>query len=174
MRSVSGEESCATADHWIQKNGKADKLDLGLPSNHKEVAMRKLSVIILSSAVLIWLAAGPVYGQWTTLKSEIPFDFSVGSRNLPADTYTVNKADSPAGALVVRSHGDGAFCSAHPSNSSMAETNARLVFRKYGDQYFLAEVWGISNMSFEVPKSAKERQVSLNQPEPRRIYVAAK
>src|SRR5262245_26254248 len=110
--------------------------------------MRKLS-IILSPTVLLLLAAGPVYGQWTTLKGQIPFDFSVGNKNLPADTYSLKKGASPSDALTIYSKTDGSiFLPRILKVSSMVEPKGRLVFRKYGDQHFLAEVWGINDTSF--------------------------
>ena len=138
--------------------------------------MRKLSLIILTAAALLLLVAGPAYGQRVIVKGEIPFDFSVGNKTLPADTYMVKKASAPSDVLFVRGNGNGALSIAQPMEDVRnGEPNGRLVFRKYGDEYFLAEVWsGVNNTGFELPKSSKERQVSLNRPEPELIYIAAK
>jgi hypothetical protein len=40
-----------------------------------------------------------------------------------------------------------------------SKSSPRLVFHKYGDQYFLAAVWGADEMGHALPESNRERSL---------------
>lgn len=93
----------------------------------------------------------------------VPFDFVVGAKTLPAGDYTIMRIGrDSAGTLLVRS-ADG-------RNSELIQTNgvqaaatqkaARLDFHRYGNRYFLFQLWTPgSNAGRELPKSRLERGV---------------
>lgn len=71
------------------------------------------------------------------LRADVPFDFMVGKTAIPAgncgvvlssQVARVACADEQAGIVGIQA-------------KSEATGQAKLVFHKYGDQYFLAEVW---------------------------------
>jgi hypothetical protein len=73
---------------------------------------------------------------------DIPFAFIAGGVHLPAGHYSVYHPGDPY--LVVIEKDDGrarAMAYIHPSATSPSESSTKLVFNKYGDQYFLAQVW---------------------------------
>ena len=49
-----------------------------------------------------------------------------------------------------------------------------LVFHRYGDKYFLAEIWTGLSTGRELPMSANERQITRFHPKPELIKIAAK
>ena len=115
------------------------------------------------------------------VRATIPFDFTVGDKTLPAGTYTVRSINS-YGVLAIRSE-DYTQDTLIVTNAVEAQNEpepAKLTFRKYGDLYFLAEVWGY-DAGRDVTKSRKERQVirELRQhlakgaAEPELVYIAA-
>ena len=137
---------------------------------------------LLSLAVM--LAAGAVYGNSAgPLTANIPFDFSAGNKTLPAGVYTVmplttqnvlriRHEDSRAAALVITNDA--------PAQRGPDQT--RLVFHRYGDQYFLAQVWTAGDVNGrELRKSRTERELmksrsknlAQNAVEPEVVYVAA-
>jgi hypothetical protein len=82
-------------------------------------------------------------GQSVRLTAQVPFDFVVGSRVLPAGEYTVNSFTPDGSILMIRNAEIGASAT-RLTNSVQAKPNkshSRLVFRRYGQTYFLAEVW---------------------------------
>jgi hypothetical protein len=115
---------------------------------------------MLSLAVTLTVAA--VYANPTdTLKANIPFDFSVGNKTLPPGVYTVRPITS-TGMLRIRRE-DGREAVMIQTNGVMArraQDQTKLVFRRYGNQYFLAQVWtaGDSN-GRELWKSRTEREL---------------
>ena len=106
--------------------------------------MRFIYKFIAVSALLFTLG-GTSFAQSTRRTVIlIPFDFVAGEKTLPAGTYRVEpfKRDSYT-TWVIQSTGAGAgaifMTSALRGGASDGEP--RLVFRKYGEAYVLAQVW---------------------------------
>jgi len=80
--------------------------------------------------------------QVTTLfKVQVPFDFRVGGSHLSAGHYTVFHVGS---RLIMLQRSDGKATSLLPvivSNVPAGESASKLVFNRYGNQYFLSQVW---------------------------------
>ena len=133
---------------------------------------------------LFVLAATPAFSQsGPTLMADIPFDFSAANRTLPAGEYTV-KGGSIAGTILVRNDdGKGAVAVlAQTTGSNGAAKKAMLVFRRYGDQYFLAKVIhadGSDGREIIMSKTEKrlskgsDRNLANNKVEPEIVTVVA-
>src|SRR4030095_8731159 len=105
----------------------------------KKQALKVFSMLSLSVILGVVSAhanpAGPV-------KANIPFDFTVANKTLPAGAYTVVPMTTP-NVLLIR-HEDGraaAIVITNPMPARQEQGQTKLVFRRYGDQYFLAQVW---------------------------------
>lgn len=98
---------------------------------------------IAISCLFVMLAIASAQAQ-TPSRAEVtvPFDFSAGTAKFKAGVYTVKR--STGTTLVIRSL-DGktkALLNAPLTVGSRdAEPGQRLVFNKYGDQYFLSQIW---------------------------------
>jgi hypothetical protein len=84
-----------------------------------------------------------VYAQQQSLRANIPFAFTVGSKQLPAGDYqfTTNTNDRN---VRVSSNKDSALAVILTRMAAGIHTtteDAHVVFDKLGDQYFLAEIW---------------------------------
>ena len=85
-------------------------------------------------------------GAQTTreLVANIPFDFTVCRQTLPAGKYRITPFSSTNSfALLVRST-DGRsteIVCTHDVQGMKPVTEGRLIFNRYGDQYFLSELW---------------------------------
>ena len=90
----------------------------------------------------------------------IPFNFYVAGKTLPAGQYHVGRSTEDAEGLVLRGTDGrtGLFVLTRGIQTEEVQRESKLVFRRYGDQYFLGEVW-ISGRSTgrELPSSRKER-----------------
>ena len=100
---------------------------------------RRLSVIIGLCAVLggsLVLAASGPRGI-----ADIPFGFRVQDRDLPAGTYMVEEMSAP-NVLHLRNEDTGAsLVVLAPTRKMGAPGDAKLIFNRYGDRYFLSQVW---------------------------------
>lgn len=112
-------------------------------------------------------------------RTSIPFEFNVGNKSFPPGEYrvgSVNSQSDPA-ALVFTSR-DGKMSLMILTRSVRArgtERGARLVFNRYGDRYFLSQVWRPSDATgMELFRSRAERDVSreLGAKRPERATVA--
>jgi hypothetical protein len=97
-----------------------------------------------------------------TLTVQVPFGFHVGSSTLPSGEYMVDTDVAP-GILRLRS-GDSKSTVMIHSMSVQAPARSdqgKLIFNKYGDEYFLSQVWkqGAST-GRELPKSRREIEVA--------------
>ncbi len=138
--------------------------------------MKKLTVLLFPALVLGMLAAGVAYAQTTTiLRGDIPFEFTVVGKTLPAGSYGVARNPNLPMVLIIRGieNLESAPLLA-VANEKSKEVTPKFVFRRYGDLYFLAEVWTGGTMVLEVPKSSKETQVARNYGVPKLTYIAAK
>jgi hypothetical protein len=141
--------------------------------------MKRLRIIVLSLTVAALLLVVPAHAQFDFgARGHIPFAFTVVNKTLPAGSYTIRAMDYHlvTGTMKISglSNSESAFVLTRPVQKLGRWGKPMLVFRRYGDQYFLAQIWTGESTGCEVPKSAKEGQVSLNQSEPELIYVAAK
>ena len=95
------------------------------------------------------------------LIAKVPFDFVAGYKSFPAGEYRV-ASQSPS-VLAVRSL-DGkttGFVLSQRTESVVPPTYSRLVFNKYGDKYFLSQIWaeGITSGA-ELRKTPTELKAS--------------
>jgi hypothetical protein len=86
----------------------------------------------------------------------VPFSFKVGNKELPAGEYKitadseiirVQKTDGKANAVTLTQRTRGA-------NHNL--TDAKLTFRRYGDQYYLSQVWLPETLGRELKKPRRE------------------
>lgn len=77
-----------------------------------------------------------------TVKVAIPFAFSVGRKSFEAGTYYIGPADQE-NEIVIRSVSGKTALLVLTNLVSVANSVVppKLVFHKYGDQYFMAQAW---------------------------------
>ena len=112
---------------------------------------------LLRTSVLAVVAAAAVYGQSSeTLTVMVPFDFIVGSQTLRAGQYSVDQ-ETHSGAMIINGADQRAIVMGTALESAAALKNGKLVFHRYGNTYFLTEVWGAGNYGRQIPKTRQER-----------------
>ena len=120
------------------------------------------TLTMLTLVVGLALAAGVVSanGQTSTMvAADIPFDFVVADKTLPAGNYNVSSVTSDGTALKVSSH-DGKSAAMRLSDvipEKREKRTARLVFHRYGQKYFLAQVWSGDDYGRELRRCKTER-----------------
>jgi hypothetical protein len=134
----------------------------------EEVTMkRRISLVTLTAMVLVLLAVGTVYAQSPSkLVANIPFDFHVGQATLPAGTYIVNRpAGLPLHVLKIqnKNNGKGVMTIALPGSIGSSSNQAKLVFNRYGADYFLSEVCSPYDWAtHQLPMSKAEKEIARN------------
>ena len=117
--------------------------------------MKRVIAIALFAASSI-AAANNLSAQDHMVKANIPFDFTVNDKVLPAGTYTIASL-SPYAIEVRNVKGHIAeFSAVH--NDDKRSTTPMLVFQRYGNQYFLHEILATNALNVAVPPSKRERR----------------
>ncbi|HEY6215163.1 MAG TPA: hypothetical protein VIW74_00785 [Pyrinomonadaceae bacterium] len=102
---------------------------------------RVLCAVVLATACVSVQAQSLQY----RIRVNIPFDFSIANKKLPAGNYSIGRAIQNSDNTVLsildgRGHTKEARLSI-PVLAAEAKNQATLVFHRYGDEYFLYQVW---------------------------------
>ena len=133
----------------------------------------------LSMAALAVVMAAPVSAQTLTVTASVPFDFVVAGRTMPAGDYVVNSIKI-FGVLEVQDASQAATPALTRADASYGPGNgdgAYLTFRRYGGDYFLANVWAgpaVGGRSIPMSRSEKERAKSASLGKPEVVTVLAR
>ena len=107
-------------------------------------------------AIFFGFAVASVEAQTASrVEVQIPFEFTAGKTALKPGVYTIKRM---SGNLVQLKSADGkAVILNAPVNlsSTKPETTERLVFNKYGHEYFLAQIWLTADSGRELSKEKK-------------------
>ena len=128
-----------------------------------------LKKVSLLSAILLAIVVASAQGQTLSsrVRVNIPFDFSIGETRLPSGKYSVGRPRQNSDDVVIsiedRSGRSKALRTSMPVMANEITEKGKLVFHRYGDQYFLYQVWpaGASN-GRQFPKSRSEREMQEN------------
>ncbi|MCU1266832.1 MAG: hypothetical protein JWM21_3150 [Acidobacteria bacterium] len=144
---------------------------------------KKVFSAAFTCTLLAVMAAANVYAQMpgTAVRASIPFDFSVRGKILPAGIYQVKRiADGPEGLVISSVNGrhEHAAFETEPVEAGTGSGNAEIVFHRYGDKYFLSEVFaGGDLMGRELIPSREERslrrELASNKTEAETVALAA-
>lgn len=72
--------------------------------------------------------------------ADIPFAFMVANQTLPAGRYTVTPM-SETTLRISSPHNQSAVVLTHAIEGKAPESKGKIVFHRYGESYFLSEVW---------------------------------
>ena len=145
-------------EHIHPQAGKAEK--------EQEMAnqiLKSLTMLTLVVGLTLVAAVVSANGQSTStlVTADIPFDFIVADQTLPAGKYTVrNVSDDGKGLKISSRDGESSVMRlSNLANEKSKKRNARMVFHRYGQQYFLAEVWTGDNYGRQLLKCKRERHL---------------
>lgn len=128
----------------------------------KKEFLKGFTMFVLILTLALAAAVVSANGQSANrIVANIPFEFVVGGESMPSGKYSVNDATTNGSAILVRS-ADAKSSAIRLTNAvqEKARTNSRLVFHRYGQRYFLAEVWkGGDSLGRQLLKSRQERAI---------------
>ena len=131
-----------------------------------------ISAMVLLAAPLIAAA------QSQKIDTQVPFKFTVGTVEMPAGEYIVQLMDERGVAVVTLGNPEAkrsvyVLTNANPGNKPQ---NAAMVFHRYGDRYFLAELRiGSSGTVYRLQPTKLEKEFrALNLPSTEDILLASR
>ena len=120
------------------------------------------------TALVLALIVNAPFANAQSAKANIPFDFAVADKSMPAGTYTVSEIGD-CEIRVANAQSNETILVHAQREERIDHQGARMVFHKYGDKYFLAEVWngaGNSGLEFAADKWEKEVRAAYRNTSP--------
>src|ERR1700722_14261790 len=119
--------------------------------------MKNLTAIALFVAAGI-VTAGSALAQDDKVTANVPFNFTVNGRTLPAGHYTIGHDVSVPRMLTIKGERGVVAATAITVPDSARGDDSKLVFHHYGNQYFLSEIrTPDSSMSCHLLTSKQEK-----------------
>jgi hypothetical protein len=122
----------------------------------------KRNLLIAALALLGTMAAS---AQTVNVKAKVPFSFTVNRATLPAGEYSLKSMDEQGTAIAIRDLNSNAtnLVISNSCRSSESASQTKLVFHRYGNHYFLSQIWiEGDNAGRELLPSAGEKEVARN------------
>ncbi|HEX6732287.1 MAG TPA: hypothetical protein VF074_19880 [Pyrinomonadaceae bacterium] len=139
----------------------------------------KVTTIVAAVGLFLALAVSISAQTPTGAEVNIPFDFSAGKAHLKAGTYVITR--STGNALQIRStDGKKTVLVNAPLTLGSRDFKAgeRLVFNRYGSEYFLTQVWLTVDTGRQLfpskVETAAARQLANNNTKAGRVEIAIK
>jgi hypothetical protein len=125
--------------------------------------MKTLNTIILALCAAAVPGTTGLYAQNGAVAS-IPFAFEVQNTMLPAGAYTVKAVSGMSGVIKIENNEtyDSVLVLAPNLNSppkGKDTDTGKIIFHRYGDRYFFAEVWVPNGPKGSVAPSKLEREL---------------
>jgi hypothetical protein len=125
--------------------------------------LKGLTMLVLIAAVALMAALVSANAQSISpVVANIPFDFTVGGKSLKAGEYSVRAFTSKGDTLLISNQksNDGAIRLSQSIEARNVPKHGKLVFHRYGQRYFLSEVWTTGERTGrQLNKSSEERAI---------------
>jgi hypothetical protein len=136
----------------------------------------KKNLLSLAMSLTLLMSAA-AQAQTTHLTISVPFEFTAGNVQLPAGEYEVT-AVGPWGGSTLSVHNvtsnAGTLVLSTSCRSQKPAADAKLVFYRYGQQYFLAEVWNRhSSSGNQIKISSRQTELAKNQSKDEVVLIAS-
>jgi len=107
------------------------------------------------------LASAPSAEAQNSLIVKVPFTFQVETQKMPAGTYQIERVSNSM--LLLRGPDQSThFMFAHAEQTPNAPAKSSVVFHRYGDTYFIGQVWTAGHTDgLECYKSRAEKDILL-------------
>ena len=137
-------------------------------------------ILVIMIAFVSALASASAQTPGHNLTANVPFEFNVGDKTMPAGDYTIGRLNSDGTALRIinRESDKSASRLTQAVQASQPGENSALVFKRYGDRFYLAQVWLVGErVGREMLKSGGEkaidREIAKNNEQAETVTVIA-
>jgi len=123
------------------------------------------------------LATALAYAQSINLKADVPFNFVVTGETLPSGEYTIRSERNTDHTLTITGVGQTSrVLLAYPCltlKGGRRSDQTKLVFNRYGNHYFLSEIWVEGNREGQkLHKTRREVEMAQNNRLQQAVVVA--
>jgi len=144
---------------------------------------RQMIIMVAIAAFVTMSAVSSIRAQNAgDVAVPIPFEFSAGGRTLPAGDYFVRRSFDSARAVIrleAKNGSESIYLATHVVEQLPVQNQSKVVFNKYGNQFFLSQVWSAGRSTgAELNKTGRERalrqEIARNAAKPETVTIATK
>jgi hypothetical protein len=122
--------------------------------------LKGITMFMLVMGLSLATAAISANAQSLKARANVPFDFVVGDKTLTSGDYTIATVTMAGDALRISSTDMSQTAARLTITADGRSANAKLVFHRYGNRYFLAEIWtGAGAQGRVFMKSRQEKAI---------------
>ena len=112
--------------------------------------------VIMALALAFTAVSVQAQNASNSTKFVVPFEFNVGTQVLPAGTYKVVAENQTIRVQKVDGKANVITLIRRTITAGDGERDVKLQFRRYGQQYYLAQVWLPDNLGRELKRLRRE------------------
>jgi hypothetical protein len=138
--------------------------------------MKHVKKAFALSGLLVLLTFSAALGQSDRQTIiHIPFNFTAGEKTFPAGKYEFERIWKNSDSVWVIRHKDNvgeSMLLTRPVRANETQQETRLVFHRYGDLYFLSEIWTAGDdLGREIQMSNREKSLDKTVAEKRENHI---
>src|ERR1044072_6532944 len=145
---------------------------------HQQLFKSFLATLILTCSFALTGMTAQAQSNTTLLTADVPFQFSLGKKILPAGKYQIRKMSIGISKVLRLSDAQGkqvAFIAMRETISlAKFQSGSQWIFNAYGDQCFLSQVWTAGEGGVELGQPQVELQVAKSLHAPKATEVSVK
>lgn len=130
-----------------------------------------LTMLALVSGILM-IACTSVQAQSKTTRASISFDFAAANNQMKAGEYLIQQVGPQTILLKSADQKSQAYVMTPQGVNSVNRRPQRLVFRRYGNSYFLGEIWTTEFSGMRLAPSKEERVIAKSSEKPQNVEIA--
>jgi hypothetical protein len=137
--------------------------------------MKNLRTLISTVMLLAAVSICAQSQERPIAQADVPFPFTVENTNLPAGAYTISVLP-PSHIIKVQSAdtGKSVIIPALPAETLQGAGQGKLVFRRFGNLYFLTQVWESGNKTHRDVQSGKlANELAKHDGQPQTLTILA-
>ena len=140
---------------------------------------KQITTIVATLSLIVTLTVVGIAGLGTNVSANIPFEFSVNGKTLPAGNYLVTRGANRGTLMIQNVERKTAAVAIAQDSGGKPTGKASLNFRRYGNQYFWASA-SDGNSASELLVSKAERRaargadhLAMNETKPELVVISA-
>ena len=119
--------------------------------------------LFLAIGLFATMACAGLHAQTMDMHVNVPFNFQMGEKIMPAGRYVIHHADS---VLTMRQQGGSNATIVRLTQPTIRRDTPKagsVVFNRYGGSYFLSQIWTSNSRDGRtVLKSTREKELARN------------
>jgi hypothetical protein len=119
--------------------------------------LKGLTMMLGIMTLALATAVVTAQGQTLSARATVPFAFEVGDRILPAGDYQLNTISASGAVVRIQGSDSQNVALGMTRETAGIAKQAQLVFHRFGERYFLAEVWSGPESGRVLSASRQER-----------------